>query len=400
MRFIHTSDWHIGRQLHNQSLLEDQAYVLDQIVTLAQEHAVDAVIIAGDIYDRSIPPASAVALLDEVLNRLITELGVQVLMIAGNHDGHERLGFAAKQMAASGLHIIGPLQADLTPIRLTSPSGDAYFYPLPYAEPAIVRQVFEADAKGLSVSSHEEAMALLLEQVRSHDSQGLPKVVVSHCFLDGGSESESERPLSIGGADKISPRLFSEFDYVALGHLHGPQYKGSEHVRYSGSILKYSFSEQHQHKSVTLVDVAAHTPAQIQLLPLTALRDVRIIEGELAHLLDLGKTDAKREDYLMVRLLDKHAILDAMGKLRSVYPNVLHLERTGLMAGEQAVALNRDHIKKGEMAMFRDFFSQVSGEALSDAQQAVMDEILTKLHRDERDSVGSIRVAAKGEQSA
>ncbi|QYK07778.1 exonuclease SbcCD subunit D [Shewanella mangrovisoli] len=400
MRFIHTSDWHIGRQLHNQSLLEDQAYVLDQIGALAKQHSVDAVIIAGDIYDRSIPPASAVALLDEVLNRLITELGVQVLMIAGNHDGHERLGFAAKQMSASGLHIIGPLQTDLTPIRLASPSGDAYFYPLPYAEPATVRQVFEADAKGLSVSSHEEAMALLLEQVRSHDSQGLPKVVVSHCFLDGGSESESERPLSIGGADKISPRLFSEFDYVALGHLHGPQYKGSEHVRYSGSILKYSFSEQHQHKSVTLVDVAAHTPAQIQLLPLTALRDVRIIEGELAHLLDLGKTDAKREDYLMVRLLDKHAILDAMGKLRSVYPNVLHLERTGLMAGEQAVALNRDHIKKGEMEMFRDFFSQVSGEELSDAQQAVMDEILTKLHRDEGDSGGSTRVAAKGDQSA
>lgn len=400
MRFIHTSDWHIGRQLHNQSLLEDQAYVLDQIVILAEQHSVDAVIIAGDIYDRSIPPASAVALLDEVLNRLITELGLQVLMIAGNHDGHERLGFAAKQMAESGLHIIGPLQADLTPIRFTSPSGDAYFYPLPYAEPATVRQVFEADAKGLSVSSHEEAMALLLEQVRSHDSQGLPKVVVSHCFLDGGSESESERPLSIGGADKISPRLFSEFDYVALGHLHGPQYKGSEHVRYSGSILKYSFSEQHQHKSVTLVDIAAQTPAQIQLLPLTALRDVRIIEGELAHLLDLGKTDAKREDYLMVRLLDKHAILDAMGKLRSVYPNVLHLERTGLMAGEQAVALNRDHIKKGEMAMFRDFFSQVSGEELSDAQQTVMDEILTKLHRDEGDSGESTRVAAKGEQSA
>lgn len=382
MRFIHTSDWHIGRQLHNQSLLDDQAYVLEQIVALAKQHSVDAVIIAGDIYDRSIPPASAVALLDDVLNRLVNQLGIQVLMIAGNHDGHERLGFAAKQMAASGLHIIGPLQAELVPICLTSPSGDAYFYPLPYAEPATVRQVFETDAKGLSVSSHEEAMALLLEQVRCHDCQGLPKVVVGHCFLDGGSESESERPLSIGGADKISPRLFSEFDYVALGHLHGPQYKGCEQIRYSGSILKYSFSEQHQHKSVTLVDIAAQSPAQIQLLPLTALRDVRIIEGELAHLLEVGKTDAKREDYLMVRLLDKHAILDAMGKLRSVYPNVLHLERTGLMAGDQAVVLNRDHIKKGEMAMFRDFFAQVSGDELTPAQQEVMEDILTQLHRD------------------
>ncbi|MCU8037274.1 exonuclease SbcCD subunit D [Shewanella oncorhynchi] len=378
MKFIHTSDWHIGRQLHNQSLLDDQAFVLEQIIALADEHKVDAVIVAGDIYDRSIPPANAVALLDDVLNRLVHDLGLQVIMIAGNHDGHERLGFAAKQMAASGLHIIGPLSADIHPITLSSSSGDVVFYPLPYAEPATVRQVFECEA-----ASHEAAMLLLLEQVRQHDSQGLPKVVISHCFLDGGSESESERPLSIGGADKISPTLFTEFDYVALGHLHGPQYKGAEHVRYSGSILKYSFSEQHQHKSVTLVELGAKTPADIRLLPLTSIRDVRILEGELATLLAQGKMDIKREDYLMVRLLDKHAILDAMGKLRAVYPNVLHLERTGLMAGQQQVTLSRDHIKKGEMDMFRDFFSQVSGESLTQAQQTVMDELLTKLHNEE-----------------
>lgn len=379
MKFIHTSDWHIGRQLHNQPLLDDQAFVLDQIVALATEHSVDAVIVAGDIYDRSIPPANAVALLDDVLNRLVQDLGVQVIMIAGNHDSHERLGFAAKQMSASGLHIVGPLSAALLPIRLESPTGATYFYPLPYAEPATVRQVFDCEA-----ASHEAAMAVLLEQVRQHDSQGLPKVVISHCFLDGGSESESERPLSIGGADKISPKLFTEFDYVALGHLHGPQYKGATHVRYSGSILKYSFSEQDQHKSVTLVELGAQTPIDIRLLPLTSMRDVRILEGELDTLLAQGKTDAKREDYLMVRLLDKHAILDAMGKLRAVYPNVLHLERTGLMAGQQQVALSRDHIKKGEMDMFCDFFSQVSGESLTPAQQAVMDDLLTKLHHEER----------------
>lgn len=379
MKFIHTSDWHIGRQLHNQSLLDDQAFVLEQIIALADEHKVDAVIVAGDIYDRSIPPANAVALLDDVLNRLVQDLGLQVIMIAGNHDGHERLGFAAKQMATSGLHIIGPLSADIHPITLSSTSGYVVFYPLPYAEPATVRQVFECEA-----SSHEMAMDVLLEKVRQHDSQGLPKVVISHCFLDGGSESESERPLSIGGADKISPKLFTEFDYVALGHLHGPQYKGAEHVRYSGSILKYSFSEQHQHKSVTLVELGTQTPIDIRLLPLTSMRDVRILEGELDTLLAQGKTDANREDYLMVRLLDKHAILDAMGKLRAVYPNVLHLERTGLMAGQQQVALSRDHIKKGEMDMFCDFFSQVSGESLTQAQQAVMDDLLTKLHNEER----------------
>ncbi|MGI2024069.1 exonuclease SbcCD subunit D [Shewanella glacialipiscicola] len=379
MKFIHTSDWHIGRQLHNQSLLDDQALVLEQIIALASEHKVDAVIVAGDIYDRSIPPANAVALLDDVLNRLVHGLGLQVIMIAGNHDGHERLGFAAKQMAASGLYIIGPLSAEVHPIRLSSLSGDVVFYPLPYADPATVRHVFECEA-----ASHEMAMDILLEQVRKHDSQGLPKVVIGHCFLDGGSESESERPLSIGGADKISPTLFTEFDYVALGHLHGPQYKGAEHVRYSGSILKYSFSEQHQHKSVTLVELGAQTPLNICLLPLKSMRDVRILEGELETLLAQGKMDIKREDYLMVRLLDKHAILDAMGKLRAVYPNVLHLERTGLMAGQQQVALSRDHIKKGEMDMFCDFFSQVSGESLTQAQQTVMDDLLTKLHHEER----------------
>ena len=381
MKFIHTSDWHIGRQLHNQSLLEDQRHVLAQIVELAVTHDVDAVIIAGDIYDRSVPPANAVALLDEVVNRLVNELKVPVIMIAGNHDGHERLGFASRQMRESGLHIIGPLNNTLVPIEIVGKSGNAMFYGLPYADPATVRHVFDSE-----VNTHEQAMVQLLEQVSEHDSQGLPKVVISHCFLDGGSESESERPLSIGGADKVSPTVFTPFSYAALGHLHGPQYKGEEHVRYSGSILKYSFSEQHQKKSVTLVELTPEGGASIELLPLSAMRDVRIIEGELDVLLEAGKTDLQREDYLMVRLLDKKAILDPMGKLRAVYPNVLHLERTGLMANNSQLAIGRDHIKKGELDMFTDFFSQVSGEPMSEEQQAVMVNAIDELHKVERTS--------------
>jgi exonuclease SbcD len=381
MKFIHTSDWHIGRQLHNQSLLEDQRHVLTQIVELAVTHDVDAVIIAGDIYDRSVPPANAVALLDEVVNRLVNELKIPVIMIAGNHDGHERLGFASRQMRESGLHIIGPLNNTLAPIKIKGKSGDAVFYGLPYADPATVRHVFDSE-----VNTHEQAMVQLLEQVSEHDSQGLPKVVISHCFLDGGSESESERPLSIGGADKISPTVFTPFSYAALGHLHGPQYKGEEHVRYSGSILKYSFSEQHQKKSVTLVELTPEGEASIELLPLSAMRDVRIIEGELDVLLGAGKVDLQREDYLMVRLLDKKAILDPIGKLRAVYPNVLHLERTGLMANNSQLAIGRDHIKKGELDMFTDFFSQVSGEPMSEEQQAVMVNAIDELHKVERTS--------------
>ncbi len=379
MKFIHTSDWHIGRQLHNQSLLDDQRFVLDQIVELASQHDVDAVVVAGDIYDRSIPPANAVALLDDVVNRLVNELNIALIMIAGNHDGHERLGFAARQMNDSGLHIIGPLTKDVRTIELKGKQGDAVFYGLPYADPATVRHVFDCE-----VSTHEEAMAKLLEQVHEHDSHGLPKIVVSHCFLDGGSESESERPLSIGGADKISPTLFTPFNYTALGHLHGPQYKGAEHVRYSGSMLKYSFSEQHQNKSVTLVDIAEDGAASFELLPLTAMRDVRIIEGLMAELLEQGKTDAHNQDYLMVRLTDKNAILDAMGKLRDVYPNVLHLERTGLMSDNTKVELSRDHIKKGELDMFSDFFAQVSGEPMTDEQQQAMTAAIEELHKVER----------------
>ncbi|MDO6684858.1 MULTISPECIES: exonuclease SbcCD subunit D [unclassified Agarivorans] len=373
MKFLHTSDWHLGRQLHNQSLLEDQAFVLEQIVSLAKQHDVDALIVAGDIFDRSVPPSQAVALLDEVLHQLVNELAISVIMIAGNHDGAQRLAFASRHM--QNLHIVGPLKNQIKPIMIKSKAGEnTAFYGLPYAEPATVREVFDCE-----VSSHQQAMQVLLEQVSEHDSQTANKVVIAHCFLDGGDESESERPLSIGGADKISPNLFTPFSYAALGHLHGPQYKGESHVRYSGSPLKYSFSEQHQNKSITLVELNGDD-YQFELLPLKPLRDVRIIEGMLDDVINAGATDINNSDYLMVRLLDKSAILDAMGKLRDVYPNVLHLERTGLMAENQQLALHREHVQKGEYDMFSDFFSQVSGENLSDEQQSLLKATIESLH--------------------
>lgn len=374
-KFLHTSDWHLGRQLHNHSLLEDQRHAMAQIVSIADQQQVDAVVIAGDIYDRSVPPANAVALLDEVLHQLVIELKTPVVLIAGNHDGHERLGFASRHLKASGLHIIGPLTAQVDPVKIVGGQGSVLFYPLPYAEPAQVRQSLDVAA-----TSHQEAMTALLAQVEQHESEGLAKVVVGHCFLAGGEESDSERPLTLGGADQVSPSLFTPFNYAALGHLHGPQYRGAEHVRYSGSPLKYSFSEQHQNKSVTLVELDEKGQAAIELIPIVPLRDVRIIEGYLEELIEEGKTAANRDDYLMVRLLDKSAILDAMGKLRAVYPNVLHLERTGLLAANDRLELNRDHLKKSEQAMFSDFFEQVSGEALNEEQKALLSQTLDRLH--------------------
>lgn len=380
MRILHTSDWHIGRQFHNQSLLDDQREVLAQIVTIAAEQQVDAVLIAGDVFDRSVPPAAAVELLDEVLDQLCNELQLPVILISGNHDSAERLAFGRRQMAGGGLHIFASLDQLTQPVKLTVGEQSLVFYGIPYADPARVRDYF-----GIEASTHDEAMAFLSSQVQQYhqqsEDQALPAVVLSHCFIAGGEASESERPLSIGGADQVGYQHFLPFAYAALGHLHGRQFKGQQHIRYSGSILKYSFSEQHQQKSVVIADIDSAAHCQIEQIPLNAPRDMRVLEGSLEDLLAQGVSDQANEDYLLIRLTDKHAIMDAMGKLRAVYPNVLHLERPGLMAIGSAAVARKDLLKKSEMAMFEDFFQQVKGEAISTEQKKVLETLLDDLHQ-------------------
>lgn len=378
MRILHTSDWHLGRQFHNLSLLEDQRHVLDQIVAIVRDQRVDVVVVAGDIYDRSVPPAAAVELLDETVHRICHELQVPLILIAGNHDGPQRLAFASRQLAGAGLHVAGPLWEVPQPIIIAGDAGEVAFYPVPYAEPATVRQVH-----GVEVSSHDEAMAYLLEKVRQDNGPDRSCVVIAHCFLAGGEVSESERPLSLGGAEHVASQHFNDFSYSALGHLHGPQFRGEQQIRYSGSPLKYSFSEEHQRKAVTLVELDAKGKASIEQIPLLPLHDMRTIEGSLAELLAAGVDDPCRDDYLMVRLSDTHAILDVMSKLREVYPNVLHLERPGLMARGEGLEVNRARLQKGELAMFEDFFDQVSGEALSEQQREIVAATIETLHREE-----------------
>ena len=378
MRILHTSDWHLGRQFHNVSLLDDQRHALEQMIAIIRERQVDVVLVAGDIYDRSVPPAAAVELLDATVHAICHELKVPLIMIAGNHDGPQRLAFASRQLAEAGLFVAGPLRRDLQPVILQNDGTEVAFYPLPYAEPATVRQVFEVE-----VASHEEAQSYLLDQVRRHNGAKRPCVVIGHCFLAGGEVSESERPLSIGGADQVAPEHFRDFAYAALGHLHGPQKRGAEHVRYSGSLLKYSFSEERQRKAVTLVELDAAGQASIEQIPLVPLHDMRTLEGSLAELLAAGTRDPHRDDYLLVRLTDSHAILDVMSKLREVYPNVLHLERPGLMARGEALQVGRERLKQGELAMFEDFFDQVAGEKLSDEQRTIVTAALDALHKEE-----------------
>lgn len=376
MRILHTSDWHLGRQFHNVSLLEDQRHVLEQVIGIVRERGVQVVLVAGDIYDRSVPPAEAVQLLDDVVHRLSAECGVPLILIAGNHDGAERLGFGARQLARAGVHISGVLEQEPDPVILHDVAGPVAFYALPYAEPATVRSQL-----GLDVQGHEEAMRALTARIRAHNGDGRRSVLIAHCFLEGFSTCESERPLSLGGVETVPADCFAGFDYVALGHLHGPQARGAQHLRYSGSILKYSFSEQNQRKSVTLVDMDARGACAVEQIPLRPRRELRVLEGELEDLLARGRRDPAAGDYLLVRLLDRHAILDPMGRLRAVYPNVLHLERPALALAGERRAPDRERLREGELPMFRDFFLQMTGEPLDAAGESAVATLLEDIHR-------------------
>lgn len=372
MKVIHTADWHLGRVLHNQSLLADQTYILNQLIDYVIEHKVDVVLISGDVYDRSMPPAEAVALLDDVINRL-SELGVVVVMISGNHDGPERLRFAFRQLKATGVHIMGDLSRIAEAVTLEKNGVTVNFYGIPYADPEKTRDAYDTEVK-----TFDEAHTFLVEQISLRMDQSANNVLLSHCFVDGATTSDSEKTLSIGGSDRVSFEPMLDFDYVALGHLHSPQRRGADHIRYSGSLLKYSFSEHQQNKGVTLLEFDPSGLVNFEHLTLMPLREVRVIEGLLEEVIELGKSDAANQDYVMVSLTDKTALLDPMGKLRVVYPNILHLEKVML---SQALGKSPDRaaLKRGESEMIHDFYQQVTGEEMSGAQNKIMAKTLTKL---------------------
>ncbi|MDV6250078.1 exonuclease SbcCD subunit D [Vibrio sp. EA2] len=374
MKFIHTSDWHLGRQFHNVSLLDDQQAVLDQLISYIENNPVDAVVVAGDVYDRSVPPTVAIELLNRVVKRICTELKTPMILISGNHDGAERLGFGSEQMKNSGLHIISNFEDMLSPVVITTKvAGEVALYGMPYNDPEQVRFAYKE-----SVSTHDEAHKLLVEKITEQFQPQQKNVLISHCFVDGAIESDSERPLSIGGSDRVSHELFLDFDYVALGHLHQPQKKGEEYIRYSGSLMKYSFGEQNQKKGFTLVEIDESGFASAEHIELIAPHEMRIIEGDLEQVIEKGKTDPKSEDYLLVRLMDKHAILNPMEKLRAVYPNILHLEKPGMLIGvEQEMAQAK--LARSEIDMFRDFFTEAQDSQLSEEQEQAVNDIIKQL---------------------
>lgn len=377
MRILHTSDWHIGRQFHNQALLEDQAQVLEQVLTIVEADQVDVVVIAGDIYDRSVPPADAVALLNRTLRRLCQDMGVPVVLISGNHDSAERLGFASDLMQASGLHILSRLDGVTDPVVIEANGTETAFYGVPYATPESVRAVLDEPVK-----TFDEAHTALVDRIKAAWQPGQRRVLVSHCFVSGGDVSESERPLSVGGADTVGWSPMADFDYVALGHLHAPQRAGADHIRYAGSLMKYSFSEVNHRKGVTLIDLEGEAAPVIQHRDLIPTRDMRIVEGAFSDILADGEHDDRSDDYLLVRLTDKKAILDTLNQLRAVYPNVLHLEKPGLEVDREAQLHSRDQLKRTEAELFADFFEQAQGEPMTDEQAEALHAVIQAVHHD------------------
>lgn len=376
MRMIHTSDWHLGRLFHGIHLTEDQAYILDQLIDLIREEKPHVILVSGDIFDRSVPPTEAVNLLDDVVSKILMDYHVPMIMIAGNHDSPDRLGFGCRLMQEKGLHLVGKLSRELNPIVIHDEHGPVYFHALPYVEPAMVRDQLGDE----NIHVHDQSMMKLLHHVKGKMDPQKRHVLVAHAFVAGGEESESERPLSVGGSGAVNPSYFRDFHYVALGHLHRPQRVGGENIRYSGSLMKYSFSEANHRKHISMIEMDSEGKIEVQHIELKPKRDLRCIEGYLEEILRGPKAGENREDYLMVTLKDEGALLDPMGKLRKVYPNVLHIERPQLLTGGKGIRPEGNFRKMGEEDLFASFLKQVTGQEITEGQKAIFAKILDQYY--------------------
>lgn len=370
MKLLHLSDLHLGKRVNGFSMLEDQRVILTQIVDLAEEEKVDAVLLAGDLYDKPVPPAEAVTLLDRFLTRL-SGGGIPVFAISGNHDSPERLAFATRLLAGEGIHLTAQYQGPQPPFLLQDEYGDVAIYALPYLKPALVRHWNpEAD-----IASYEEAVSYALGQWAVDKTQR--NVLLAHQFVTGGVTCESEE-RSVGGVDQIPAPLFAAFDYVALGHLHGPQSVGRPTLRYSGSPLKYSFSECGHEKSVTLVTLKEKGQVEIQTLPLTPRRDLREIRGTYEEVTAKPfYQGTNREDYLHVILTDEEDVPEAMGKLRTIYPNLMKLSYDNRRTQGVAEVTGAERPEeKTPLELFQDFYRLQNNQPMAPQQETLVRQLM------------------------
>ncbi|WP_075618757.1 exonuclease SbcCD subunit D [Paenisporosarcina indica] len=374
MKFFHTADWHLGKLVQGVYMTEEQRFILQQFIAAVAEEKPDAVVIAGDLYDRAVPPTEAVNLLDDVLETIVLELNTPVIAVSGNHDSPGRLNFGSRMMKSNGYHITGQLKKEMEPVVLKDEFGEVHFHLVPYADPSQVRHVLDIP----DIHSHDQAMKSVTAHLESAMDPLIRHVFVGHAFVTPHGEAEdntsdSERPLSIGGAEYVSASHFKNFHYTALGHLHQAHHVLNQTIRYSGSPLKYSISEEHHQKGFNIVHMDEQGNVTVEKRLLTPNRDIRTVEGKIEDILK----HSVNEDYVFVKLLDETPILFPMEKVRSVYPNAMHVERkVHSITKDSEQSTSGSRLKMDEVALFRAFYEEVKGVKVSEETEMIFKNVL------------------------
>ncbi len=371
MKIIHTSDWHLGISLHNASLLEEQKNFVDFLAKAIKEQNIDAVMIAGDIFDHSVSSAEAISLYNETVTKLCNEIGIPVIISAGNHDGAARLASCSELLKKAGLYIFGKLSKEISVVEI----NDVDIYVLPYFNADEVKALFPEH----KISSYADAMNCALAAIKHNFKPGKRNILMCHCFVSGSVLSESDRAAMVGGTSVVPSEIFDGFDYVALGHLHKPQDRGYN-IRYSGSPLKYSFSEAEHNKSVTILNIGDEiTFEELEVAP---SRDVRVIKGTYDEIIELAEADQKRDDYIKIEISDRYAGMEAVELFRTYYNNLLNIsgkisetEETSLTV-EELYSLSPDDILKR-------FYNEVTGSDLVEEQLQLFREAMEAVGNEE-----------------
>ena len=456
MRFLHTADWHLGRIFYGQYLTDDQAHVLEnQFFSILKDEKIDGILLAGDVFDRAVPPIEAIELWDSIITRLAMDYKVPLLVVSGNHDGAERLEVGRSMLSRSGIHIWGSPHHALQPFEFEGADGKVAICPMPFSEPRRIgdalglgsannslqtiqslENAIDADTKTkakskrskskkasvdiiedslfasvdmadinladvetndvvtqdldrnnettLNLHNYDQMYQAWSNHLRTQVPKGMRSIAISHAFVMGGEICESERTLSIGGSEQVSPQVFKDFHYTALGHLHGPQRMGADYIRYSGSPLKYSFDEHAQKKSFTIIDMDAKGKVDISTIPVEAKRDVVILEGYFEDLLNNKELQAKhKDDYVQARLLDTMPIMDGMAKLRQVYHRCMTIDLVGRVATPMADMDEAVFKELNERELFNQFAETVWKEPLTEREQQYINSVWERILKED-----------------
>lgn len=377
MKLIHLSDLHLGKRVGEVSMLEDQAYILDRVLDIVDGAGPDALLIAGDVYDKSVPSAEAVTLFDDFLCRLARRK-LPVLVISGNHDSPERLAFGSRLMEGAGVHLSPVYDGNVKPITLTDEHGPVDFWLLPFLKPAHLRRFYPEE----TIDSYTDAVGAAIAHMNIDPSRR--NVLLCHQFVTGAATCESEE-LIVGGTDNVDAAVFDGFDYVALGHLHGPQNVGSSRIRYCGTPLKYSFSEASQYKSVTVAELGEKGDLTLYTVPLTPRHDMRVIQGTFAQLTAENSDAAgEREDYLHIILTDEEDVPEALGRLRLVYPNILKLSYDNTRTRtSQSVDRAQRVAQKSPLELFEELYETQNNQPMSQEQRDFAQRLIEQLREED-----------------